>query len=293
MASFSELLTGDKFIVTAELNPPKGTDLKEVLRTARNLSGWVDAFNLTDSSGAIMKMAPIGAAFKLKLEGAEPILQVTGRDRNRIAIQADLLAASVVGVDNVLCMGGDPPNVGDHPDAKGVFDLDAVRILQAVKSLSSGMDMYGHPLHGTPSFCPGAVANPGTPDIDGELKRMEQKVEAGARFFQTQAVYEPKVFETFMRKASLLGVPVLAGFIILKSGAMARHLNANLPGISVPEDLINQLDAAADKSAKSIEISARIVGEVKSMCRGVHMMAIGWESRIPAILEAAGISKHA
>jgi methylenetetrahydrofolate reductase (NADH) len=292
MASFSELLSADKFLITAELNPPKGVELKELVRTARNLTGWVDAFNLTDSSGAIMKMAPIGAAFRLKAEGSEPILQVTGRDRNRIAIQADLLAASVIGVTNVLCMGGDPPNVGDHPDAKGVFDLDAVRILQAVKALGTGRDMYGHELHGTPTFCAGAVANPGSSDLEGELKRMEQKVEAGARFFQTQAVYEPPVFEKFMRRAEILGAPVLAGFIVLKSGAMARHLNATLPGISVPEPLIKELDDAKDKQATSIEIGGRVVSEIRSMCRGVHMMAIGWESRIPAILEAAGFSKQ-
>ena len=289
MPSFAEALASRRFLVTAELTPPKGTDLSDLLRKAEMLRDWVDAFNLTDSASAIMTMAPIAAASALKQRGIEPILQVTGRDRNRIALQADLLAASALGVTTVLCMGGDPPGSGDHPEAKPVFDLDTTSLLRAVAALDAGKDMMGHPLKGAASLCAGAVANPGAADLDKELRRMEEKVAAGARFFQTQAVYEVEPFREFMARASGLGAPVLAGFIVLKSGDMARRLNAMLPGVSVPQTLIEELDGAADRAAKSVEIGGRIIAGLKEACQGVHVMAIGWEARIPEILRAAGI----
>ena len=289
MPSFAEALASGRFLVTAELTPPKGTDLSDLLRKAEMLRDWVDAFNLTDSASAIMTMAPIAAASALKQRGIEPILQVTGRDRNRIALQADLLAASALGVTTVLCMGGDPPGSGDHPEAKPVFDLDTTSLLRAVAALDAGKDMMGHPLKGAASLCAGAVANPGAADLDKELRRMEEKVAEGARFFQTQAVYEVEPFREFMARASGLGAPVLAGFIVLKSGDMARRLNAMLPGVSVPQTLIEELDGAADRAAKSVEIGGRIIAGLKEACQGVHVMAIGWEARIPDILRAAGI----
>jgi methylenetetrahydrofolate reductase (NADH) len=293
MASFAEAIDSGRFLVTAELNPPKGTDLTDLLRKAERLRGWVDAFNLTDSASAIMTMAPIAAASLLKQHGFEPILQITGRDRNRIAIQGDMLAASALGVQAVLCMGGDPPGAGDHPDAKPVFDLDTIAIIQAAASLVAGKDMYGHELKGNAAFMPGAVANPGAPDLEKELTRMEEKIEAGARFFQTQAVYDVKAFEAFMKGASKLKVPVIAGHIVLKSGDMARRLNATLPGVAVPETLIDELDSASDKPAKSIEIGGRLISQLKESAGGVHVMAIGWEARIPAILEAGGVERAA
>jgi methylenetetrahydrofolate reductase (NADH) len=293
MGSFAEAIDSGRFLVTAELNPPKGTDLTDLLRKAERLRGWVDAFNLTDSASAIMTMAPIAAASLLKQHGFEPILQITGRDRNRIAIQGDMLAASALGVQAVLCMGGDPPGAGDHPDAKPVFDLDTIAIIQAAASLVAGKDMYGHELKGNAAFMPGAVANPGAPDLEKELTRMEEKIEAGARFFQTQAVYDGKAFEAFMKGASKLKVPVIAGHIVLKSGDMARRLNATLPGVAVPETLIDELDSASDKPAKSIEIGGRLISQLKESAGGVHVMAIGWEARIPAILEAGGVERAA
>ena len=289
MTSFAEALESGRFLVTAELTPPKGTDLSDLLRKAEALRGWVDAFNLTDSASAVMTMAPIGAAHAVKRLGLEPILQVTGRDRNRIALQADLLAASALGVSTVLCMSGDPPGAGDHPEAKGVFDLDVTSLLRAVVALDAGKDMMGNALKGAAPLCPGAVVNPGADDVDRELRRMEEKVASGARFFQTQAVYEPAAFRAFMARAKAFGVPVLAGFIVLKSGDMARRLNATLPGVSVPEGLVAELDGAEDRAAKSVEIAGRIIGELRDVCQGVHIMAIGWEARIPAILQAAGI----
>jgi 5,10-methylenetetrahydrofolate reductase len=239
-----------------------------------------------------MTMAPIGAAAALIKAGFEPIVQLTGRDRNRIAIQGDLLAAAALGVGTIVCMGGDPPGAGDHPDAKPVFDFDTIALLKAARSMNGGTDFMGKQLRGAPHYTIGAVANPGAPDLDKEIARMEEKVNEGAEFFQTQAVYEPEVFAKFMDRARAFGKPVLAGFILLKSGDMARRLNETLPGVHVPDALIQEMDAADDKPARSIEIGGRIISAIKGMGQGVHIMAIGWEARIPAILEAAGISKR-
>ncbi len=290
MQTFAESLKSGRFVVTAELNPPKGTDLGLLFRHAEALSGMVDAFNVTDSAGANMTMAPIAAAHVMLDRGIEPILQVTGRDRNRIALEGELLAASALGINNVLCMSGDPPGRGDHPDAVGVFDLRAETLLEAVTAMNAGADMYGNELKGAPSLFAGAVANPGTDDLEVELARMEDKVSRGAAFFQTQAVYDAALFEKFMESARGFGVPVLAGMIVLKSARMARFLNDKLPGVSVPESVIDEMDAARNRVATSVEITSRLIREVRDMCDGTHIMAIGWESRIPAILESADLA---
>ncbi|MDP6421149.1 MAG: methylenetetrahydrofolate reductase [SAR202 cluster bacterium] len=290
MNQLASVLKSGKFAVTTELNPPKGTNLGPMLRRAAPLKGLVDAFNVTDSASSRMTMAPVAAAHMLLDEGLEPILQITCRDKNRIAIQADLLGASALGITNLLCMRGDNPQAGDHPDATPVFDIETIELLEAIGSLRSGTDMMGAQLRGAPELHVGAVCNPGSPDMEGELKRMEEKIAAGAEFFQTQAVYDSKAFDAFMSEAKAFDIPVLAGMILLKSGDMARNLNANLWGVSVPDGLIRELDDAEDKGAKCIEIAARTINEISSMCHGVHIMAIGWESRIPKILEGAGLS---
>jgi 5,10-methylenetetrahydrofolate reductase len=291
MNRFESALASDRPVVTCELNPPKGTDLGALYEKASLLDSRVDAFNVTDSAGSTMTMAPIAAAHLLMDRGIEPILQITGRDRNRIAVQSELLAAAALGVRNVLCMSGDPPGAGDHPDAKAVFDIDAIAIVKAISSLTGGADMSGGELSGTPDLNPGAVANPGADDLDKELRRMEEKIEAGAAFFQTQGVYDPASFETFMKAADRFGVPVIAGIIVLKSARMARYLNANLPGVHVPDAIVAALDGAKDRRKKSAEISAGLARELSAMCRGVHVMAIGWESEVPGILDAAGLSR--
>ena len=289
MSKFAEALSSDRFIVTCELNPPKGVDLGPLYEKAEMLNGMVAAFNITDSAGSRMTMAPVGVAHLLLDRGIETVLQMTCRDRNRLALQSELLAGYALGVTNILCMGGDPPGGGDHPDAKAVFDLNAVSLLRAATSLQSGTDMSGKQLKGSPAFHLGAVANPGARDLDGELQNMEKKIDAGASFFQTQAVYVPETFERFMNRAQRFSVPVIAGMIVLKSASMARNLNANLPGFSVPDQIIRDLDSAESREEKSVEISARIISELRHMCKGVHIMAIGWEARVPQILGAAGI----
>ena len=289
MQTYAESLKSGKFVVTTELNPPKGTDLRRLFKHAESLSGMVDAFNLTDSPGANMTMAPIAAAHLMLDRGIEPILQVTGRDRNRIALEGEVLAAAALGISNILCMSGDPPGRGDHPDAVGVFDLKAETLLAAVKAMNAGADMYGNELRGSPSILAGAVANPGADDLDTELSRMEEKVRMGASFFQTQAVYDAATFETFMDAARGFGVPILAGVIVLKSARMARFLNDKLPGVSVPENIIEEMDSAENPAATSVAITSRLIRDVRAMCDGTHIMAIGWESRIPSILSAADL----
>lgn len=290
MSRLSNALASGRFVVTAELNPPKGTDLSELLAKAQAIRGVVDAFNLTDSTGARMAMAPIAAAHLLLDQGIEPVLQITGRDRNRIALQAELLAAAALGIENIAVMSGDPPGTGDHPEAKAVFDLEAIGILKAASALMQGHDLAGNALKGAPRFHLGAVVNPGAKDLDKELQRLEEKISAGARFFQTQAIYEPEKFSAFMKRVEHYRLPFLAGIIVLKSAGMARNLNQNLPGVFIPEPLIAELEATPDRMAKGIEIAARIIREVRPLCQGVHIMAIGWERHIPTILAQAGVA---
>ena len=289
MSHLRTALDGDGFVVTSELTPPKGTSLDSLLERARGLSGHVDAFNLTDSHAARMAMAPMAVAHLLIDHGLEPIMQVTSRDRNRIAIQADLLGAWALGVRNIAFMGGDPPKNGDHPEAKGVFDVLSANIIRAASGMSDGADMAGNALSGSPDFCIGAVVNPGAKDLDKEIDRMVEKREAGATFFQTQAVYDPGAFERFANRVEVLDVRLLAGIIPVKSPRMATYMNENVPGIEVPESLIRKLAESSDRAATSSEAAASVISEIRPMCRGVHVMAIGWEDKVPGILEAAGV----
>ena len=292
MPKITDLVRSGRFLVTSELNPPKGLDLAPMLATARSLAGVVDAFNLTDSHNARMSMAPIGAARRLLDEGTEPILQMTARDRNRIAIQGDLLAAAALGVANVVLMTGDDPTRGDHPEAKAVFDLGSAEIIAAARGLNEGRDLAGHALQGAPELCVGAVVNPGSPDLDGELARMAAKVEAGARFFQTQAVYDPGAFERFARaldRFAGVGVAVIAGIIPIKSVRMARYLNERVPGIEVPETIIREIAEAQEVDVASTAIAARTIAGIAALCQGVHLMTLGREDLVPGIVEQAGI----
>ena len=216
-------------------------------------------------------------------------MQITCRDRNRIALQADVLAAAALGIRNIVTMTGDHPGGGDHPDAKPVFDIDSTALLQSLTGLQTGNDMSGAELRGAPELLVGAVVNPGADDLDREIGRMEEKIDAGAAFFQTQAVYDASEFESFMRRVEGYGVPILAGCIMLKSGRMARNFNANVPGIHVPDAIISRMDAASTASSRrraSAEITAEIIGNIRPMCQGAHIMAIGWESLIPEVVQS-------
>jgi len=290
MSNLKDSLKAGTFTFTAELIPPKGTNINSMLEKANLLNGLVTAFNLTDSYTAKMSMAPLAAARLLLDQGVESILQFTCRDRNRIALQGDLLGASALGLSNIMCMGGDPPTIGDHPEAKPVFDFDAVALLGAITALGEGHDIHSNPLRGTPEFFAGAVTNPGADDLEWEINRLGQKIEAGAQFFQTQAVYEPIAYEKFANAAAKYNVPFLPSIILLKSAEMAQFLNDKVPGITVPDDIIKKMDDAAtpeEKSAQSIEIAAQTIRELKPLCQGVHLIAAGWESKLPQVITLA------
>ena len=289
MSRLSESLDRNAVTVTAELNPPKGTDLGGLFSAAEPLRQHIAAFNLTDSAASRMTMAPLAVAHLLCDRGIESTLQIAGRDRNRLAIQADMLAAHALGVENIVCMTGDPPSGGDHPDAKPVFDLGAEDILRAASSLEAGKDLAGNALKDRPRFYRGAVTNVAVPDLGKEVARMEAKIASGAQFFQTNAVYEPATFERFMERCETFQVPILAGIIVLKSARQARYMTERIPGVVVPDRLVDELARASNPAEASVRAASDIVREVAPMCHGVHIMAIGWERHIPDILEAAGL----
>ena len=231
----------------------------------------------------------MAACHLLRDKGIEPILQMTCRDRNRLALQSDLLSAAVLGIENVLALTGDYPTLGDHPEAKPVFDLDSVELLDVIGCLNAGKDMKGNPLKGAPKFCAGAVVNPGADPLEPEIIKMEKKIDAGALFFQTQAVYDIELFRRFLDAAKHLKTTILAGIVLLKSSAMAEYMNKNIAGVFVPDSLIKEIDTAKDKSAKSIEIAARLIKELRPLCRGIHIMPIGWVKKVPQVLEMSGL----
>ena len=269
----------------------KMTDLSEMIENAELLRSRVDAINITDQQSSVMRLGSLVASQQLKGRGIEPVFQMTCRDRNRIALQSDLLSAWAAGVENVLCLTGDHVCLGDSLGAKPVFDLDSVSLLAAARGLNDGADMEGNELAGKTDFCLGAVVTPGADPVELQLLKMGKKVEAGAAFFQTQAVFDAEAFGRFMERARAFGVPVMAGIILLKSAGMARFMNANIAGVHVPQPLVDEMAATAkeDRPAKSVEIAARIVREVKEICQGVHIMPLGWEKQVPAVLDGAGL----
>ncbi len=284
-----EKIKSGKFIVTSEIAPPKGIDVEEILKDAELVKGRVDALNVTDLQSSVMRMGSLAMCKLLIERGMEPVFQVTCRDRNRLALQSDLLSAAVFGIQNVLALTGDHPALGDHPSAKPVFDLDSVQLLEVIRLLESGKDMAAKELKGSPKFCAGAVVNPGADPIEPEIIKMEKKIKAGAQFFQTQAIYEIHLFEKFLKASAHLKTTVIAGIVLLKSAGMAKYMNKNVAGVFVPDELIQEIDQAKDKGAKSIEIAARLIKELKPMCQGVHIMPIGWDKKVPLVLDAAGL----
>jgi len=290
--SLRSLLEAGEFVVTAEVGPLKGTNTAEIEEIAELLQGKVDAANVTDQQSAVMRLGSLATCYLLKQKGLEPVFQITCRDRNRIALQSDLLNAAVLGIENVLAITEDLPALGDHPQAKPVYDLDSVQLLWTISRLNEGYDLAGNELEGKPNFFPGAVVNPGADteaSFELQIIKMEKKIAAGARFFQTQAVFDVDSFAKFMKRVEGFKVPILAGIIPLKSAGMARFMNKNIAGINVPEELISRMAKAEDKVQAGIEISANTINQLKGMCQGIHIMAMGWEDKIPAILEAAGL----
>jgi len=292
--SFKENLNSGKFVVTSEIGPPKGTNLENMYHHIGLLKDKVHGMNVTDHQSSAMRFPSIGGCMAIKERGGEPILQMTCRDRNRLALEAELLLAYTRGIRNVLCLTGDAIPVGDHKEAKGVFDLDSVQLLATIRQLESGKDLGGNDLDGAVEFCAGAIVTPEANPIEPQLVKFEKKIEAGAEFFQTQAIYDLDNFAKFMHHARQFPVKVLAGIVLLTSARMAKYMTENVPGIFVPQNLIDELTAAPKGEAlnKGIEIAGRMIIALKkdSICDGVHIMAIGKEEVVPDILAAAGLS---
>ena len=289
MSRLQESLEEGKFTITGEVGPPKGVDLHHCIdEEVSYIKDRVVAINVTDNQSSVMRISSLSICALLAQQGLEPILQITCRDRNRLGIQGDILGAYVLGIRNILALTGDHNTAGDHPDSKPVYDLDSVSLLTALTFLKNGKDLAGEELEGIPEdIIPGAIVTPGADPVEMQLIKMERKIEAGALFFQTQAIYDPKVFESFMNKASRYKVPVLCGIVIIKSAGMAKYMNNFVPGVQVPDTMITPLKEASkeDRPKKSIELMAEFIKEVKPMCQGLHIMAMGWERYVPELLD--------
>lgn len=288
--SFREKLLSGKFIITAEISPPKGTDTDAMQKDASLIKDIVDAINVTDNQRAVMRLSPVAACSLLNQKGYETIMHLTCRDRNRLALQSELLGASAMGIKNILVMSGDYPTKGDHEGAKPVYDLDSVQLIGLIQKLNQGLDFSGNRLEGKTDLCAGAVTNTEMNEV--ALIKLEKKIKIGARFIQTQAVFDMDWFSDFMDKINdieLKQTRIIAGIIPLKSEKNVRFLNKNIAGIKVPEGIINQMQKAKNPQAKGMEIAAELIKELRSMCDGVHIMPIGNHENTRGLLELGGI----
>lgn len=306
MSNLRDALESGKFGITAEMAPPKGFDFSEPLEAAELLRGKVHAVNVTDMQSASLKASGLGLCVKLKQAGIDPILQVTGRDRNRMAIMGDILSAASFGIDTMLALTGDHPIVGDCQDAKPVYDLDSVGILKMLTKMEqTGCDCGGNELAGgAPKFYKGAAVTPVYEPIFLQINKLRQKVESGAMYIQTQGIFDLDTFKKFLDLVDMMGIKthIMAGIIPLKSAGMAKYMNENVPGIDVPQHMIDRLAAAAaegkEKGVKGlpmqlgIEMAAEMIARIRDehLCDGVHIMAIGAEKNVPTILDKAGIT---
>lgn len=281
-----------EFLITAEVMPPKGSNPQHLLRMARLLQPWVHGINVTDGSRAVLRMSSLAAAALLRQHHLEPIYQLACRDRNRIALQADLLGAAALGIRNVLALTGDPVQAGDHPTAKPVYDYESVRLLQVIQKLNQGVDSENQPLPDGPTYLfPGAAVDPQCGSWSGLQRRFERKLQAGAQFFQSQMIVDFDRLEKFMTHiAQGCGRPILAGIFLLKSAKNARYINRYVPGVHIPEAIIQRLERAADPLEEGITIASEQVQWARQLCQGVHVMAVKREDLIPEILRRAGLA---
>ncbi len=284
-----ELYKKKNFLITAEITPPKGPDPTKVLEKAKLLNGYVDAINITDNQRSMVRLGSLALSYLIKEKLNIPtIYQLTCRDRNRIALQSDLLSAAMLGINNVLCLTGDNPIVGDHPEAKPVFDLDGIQLIQVVKKLNSGFDMNEHKLNKNTDFCIGAAINPSMIPIDNQVIPFVKKVKAGVYFFQTQAIFEPIKLNNFLNEIKIYlpekKYKIIAGVLLIKSKKMLDII-LKIPGVYVPENIIKRFENSTNELETGINICVDIINELKLYADGIHIMAINSEDAIPKIIE--------
>ena len=296
----STLFNQDKFVITGEVGPIKGAIHRDksiepsCAIEALQLHQHVHAVNVTDNQSAVMRLGSLASSVRLKTNGVEPVYQLTCRDRNRLALQSDLLTAYSLGIDNVLLLTGDHIQLGDHKEAKPVFDLDSVQLIEMAQGLKRGYDISGNRIENYIDMSFGAVVNPNSDPIELQLMKMKKKINAGAQFFQTQAVYDVRVFEKFMNKVERHNIPIQVGVVILKNPQMGKFMNKNISGIHVPDEWIEEIGSVdkEDRKKKAAEMTGTFIRKVKSMIQGVHIMPLGWTDIVPDILEHAGIKKQ-
>lgn len=291
MAKFRDKVRAGEFVITCEAGPPKGTEIDEMLEELDDIGYLVDAFNVTDQQSSVMRLGSLAVSHRIQDLGYETIYQLTCRDRNRIALQSDLLSAEILGLRNVLALTGDFTTMGDHPHAKPVFDLDSPQLLDVISQLNSGIDMEGNELKGSTDLFPGAAVNPGADPVEPQVFKGKMKAERGASFFQTQAIYDPEILKSYLTKLREAGVdvPVLVGVLPLKSPGMARFMNENIAGAFVPERVIEDLEKAGDLVEESLNVCARVIRETCDCSQGVHLMPMGWEEHVPELMEKSGL----
>jgi len=288
--SLKEAIKSNKFIVTAEIAPPKGVDIEKLLEDAEILREMVDAVNVTDNQRAVMRLSSMSFCAKLAEKGFDPILQMTCRDKNALALQSDILGAYVLGIRNILALSGDYPNRGDQGGVKPVFDLDSVQLVDLIKKMDGGKDLRGNKLTGKPSFTIGAVVNPGSMPLEPQLIKLRKKIDAGADFIQTQVVYDVDVFKAFLREAKVPPrVKVIVGIFPLRSYKMAAFVNEQIPGVSVPDRVLKRIKSAKDPVQEGLNISVDIIEELKPICAGIHLMTLNNLQEIPDIIKRSGL----
>ena len=295
-SNLEKLLKRGEFVVTSELGPPRGASREVVEKKAEILKGYADAFNLTDCQTAMVRLSSIAAGTILVNMGMEPIIQMTCRDRNRIAIQSDILGAAALGMKNLLCLTGDHQCFGDHPDAKGVFDIDSIQLLDIVRQMRDEKKFQsGEDIKPEPRLFLGAAENPFADPFKYRAIRLAKKIRAGADFIQTQIIYNIEKFEEWMGLVRDMGlhkkVFILAGVTPIRSLGMAKYMKKNVPGMDVPDEIIKRLEGAEKKKAEGINICLDIIERVRKIegVAGIHIMAIEWEDIVPEIVERAGL----
>ncbi|MFO8084664.1 MAG: methylenetetrahydrofolate reductase [Desulfobacterales bacterium] len=289
--SFQKRLSSGEFVVLAEMHTPKGINISRLVMDARRIKGRVDAIVIPDMDNGIMRMSAIAGGVLMQQQGIEAIIHVYCRDRNRLALQGDVLAAYVLGIQNIVVVHSEDMSTGDHRDASPVYDLDEIELIQAIQTLQEGKDLGGFDLDGSPSFITGCTIAPfeNNDALEKELESARKKISVGARFVITPPVFDLKKYDEFLSKARDLNVPIIPTVFLLKSVGIARYIASNEPGSNISEELIQRIRKSADRENEGVRIAGETVAALKHVAQGVIIQTLGWEHRLPAILDAAGL----